>query len=70
MLTFGLPCCVISSLVQRGAEAFGQGVAARTSLGAELALCTVFGIWVRRNVVMRKRRGGDREGKVQKKEPG
>lgn len=34
----------MSALVQRGTEALRQGVAPRTSLRAELALCAVFGI--------------------------
>lgn len=42
--TFDLPRCITGTLIQCGAEALGQGVTARTSLGAELALCAVFGV--------------------------
>lgn len=41
---FDLRRRVAGALVQCGAEALGQGVASGTSLGAELALCTVFGV--------------------------
>lgn len=42
--TLDLHCCIVSALVQRGTEALRQGVAPRTGLRAELALCAVFGI--------------------------
>lgn len=53
MLTLDL-CCIVGGLVQRGAEALGQGVAPGTGLRAELALCAVFGVWGGRNTVMRQ----------------
>jgi len=53
-LALHLSCCVESALVQRGAEALGQGVAPRTSQGPELALGAVFGIWGRRSTAMRE----------------
>lgn len=43
-LTLHFRCCVVSALVQCGAEALRQRVAPRTSQGAELALRTMFGI--------------------------
>lgn len=46
---FELPCCVMSTVIQCGSKALGQGVAAGPSLRAELGLCTVFGIWGRMN---------------------
>lgn len=46
---FELPCCVMSTVIQCGSKALGQGVAAGPSLRAELCLCTVFGIWGRMN---------------------
>lgn len=60
---FDLRCGILSSLLQRGPEALGQGVAPWAGVGAELALRTVLGVWGREGQ-------SDEEGEIKRRKEG